>query len=147
VQRHIESGTTLRTDPDRLHEIVLNLVENALKYSADGTPVEIRAGLDGDGFLLAVRDEGIGIDPGDQRAIFERFHQVDQSATRRFGGLGLGLYLADQLCRDLGGSLEVRSAPGQGSTFTVRIPDVGVTDDARSEAVTTRATTDRAPRS
>jgi signal transduction histidine kinase len=147
VQRHIEDGTAIRTDPDRLHEIVLNLVENALKYSVDGTPVEVSAGPDGDGFLIAVRDEGIGIDPGDQGAIFERFHQVDQSATRRFGGLGLGLYLADQLCRDLGGSLEVRSAPGQGSTFTVRIPSVGITDEAPPDAVTTRATIDRASRS
>ena len=147
VQRHIEDGSVIRTDPDRLHEIILNLVENALKYSVDETPVEVSARPDGDGFLIAVRDEGIGIDPGDQRAIFERFHQVDQSATRRFGGLGLGLYLADQLCRDLGGSLEVRSAPGQGSTFTVRIPSVGITDEALSEVVTTRATTDRASRS
>ena len=137
MQLQIQNGSAIRTDPDRLHEIVLNLVENALKYSADETPVEVTAGPDGDGFLIAVRDEGIGIDPGDQRAIFERFHQVDQSATRRFGGLGLGLYLADQLCRDLGGSLEVRSAPGQGSTFTVRIPSVGVTDEALSEAATT----------
>jgi signal transduction histidine kinase len=137
VQLQIQNGSAIRTDPDRLHEIVLNLVENALKYSAGETPVEVTAGPDGDGFLIAVRDEGIGIDPGDQRAIFERFHQVDQSATRRFGGLGLGLYLADQLCRDLGGSLEVRSAPGQGSTFTVRIPSVGVTDEALSEAATT----------
>ncbi len=137
VQLHIENGSAIRTDPDRLHEIVLNLVENALKYSVDKTPVEVTAGPDGDGFLIAVRDEGIGIDPGDQRAIFERFHQVDQSATRRFGGLGLGLYLADQLCRDLGGSLKVRSAPGRGSTFTVRIPSVGVTGEALSEAATT----------
>ncbi|HEY2803462.1 MAG TPA: histidine kinase dimerization/phospho-acceptor domain-containing protein, partial [Actinomycetota bacterium] len=69
VQLRIEDGLEIRTDPDRLREIVLNLVENALKYSADDTPVVVSAAAEREGFLIAVRDEGIGIDPGDQRAI------------------------------------------------------------------------------
>jgi signal transduction histidine kinase len=93
-----------------------------LKYSPDGGRVELGARAQGEIVQLWVRDDGIGIDDAEVEHIFERFYQVDQTATRRFGGVGLGLYLVKELVHDLGGTVDVRSAPGRGSTFTVSMP-------------------------
>jgi len=112
------------TDRGRVEEILTNVLDNALKYSPDDTVVEIGASGGEGSFRFWVRDRGIGIDPADREAIFERFHQTDQSSTRRYGGVGLGLFLARGLVQDLGGSIGVESAPGRGSTFTVTIPVV-----------------------
>lgn len=116
----------LVTDPERVMEVLTNLLDNALKYSPDGGRVELGARADGQTLHLWVRDDGIGIDDSEVEHIFERFYQVDQSATRRFGGVGLGLYLVRELVRDLGGTIVVRSAPGRGSTFTVSLPVAGI---------------------
>ncbi|MFL5736023.1 MAG: sensor histidine kinase [Actinomycetota bacterium] len=136
VRFHADGAVGARSDRDRLHEVLLNLVENALKYSPAKSTVEVTARTENEDLVIDVTDHGIGISPEDQRHIFDRFHQVDQSATRRFGGLGLGLYLAEQICRDLGGSISVRSEPGHGSTFTVRIPAVAISAEALSDAST-----------
>jgi signal transduction histidine kinase len=122
VRVHAANLPPVRTDRERLREVLRNLVENALKYSEDHEPVDVDAELSGDELVIHVRDHGVGIDPGDQPAIFERFHQLDQSATRRFGGLGLGLHLSKQFMQEIGGSIAVRSDVGRGSTFTVRVP-------------------------
>jgi len=128
-----EAGTRIRlTIPDdlpmvsldrvELGEILANLVDNALKYSPDGAPVELgAAALDGE-LRLWVRDQGIGIAPGDRERVFERFFQVDQSSTRRYGGVGLGLYLVQELTTAMGGRVKLDSEPGMGSTFTVAFP-------------------------
>jgi signal transduction histidine kinase len=136
VQLHVEGSPTLRTDRTRLHEILLNLIENALKYSPGDSAVHVEAEYTADELVVHVRDRGIGIDPADREAIFERFRQVDQSATRRFGGLGLGLHLSKALCSDLGGTIEVRSVAGEGSTFTVRIPMADPVDRSVESATT-----------
>jgi signal transduction histidine kinase len=115
----------LDTDPDRMNEVLTNLLDNALKYSPDGGRVELGARAEGEFVQLWVRDDGIGIDGAEIERIFERFYQVDQTATRRFGGVGLGLYLVKELVGDLGGTVDVRSAPGRGSTFTVSLPIAG----------------------
>lgn len=125
VRIHAGSGVPVRTDREQLHEVLLNLVENAVKCSPADEPIDVEADVTGGELVVRVRDRGVGIDPADQPAIFERFHQVDQSATRRFGGLGLGLHLARNLVEGLGGSISVESAVGHGSTFTVRIPLAG----------------------
>jgi signal transduction histidine kinase len=122
VRVHAADLPPVRTDRERLREVLRNLVENALKYSEDHEPVDVDAELSGDELVIHVRDHGVGIDPGDQPAIFERFHQLDQSATRQFGGLGLGLHLSKRLVEEIGGSIAVRSDIGHGSTFTVRVP-------------------------
>jgi len=119
------------TDRGRLEEILTSLLDNALKYSPDDSAVEVGSARSKGSFRFWVRDRGIGIDPTDLEAIFERFHQTDQSSTRRFGGVGLGLYLARGLVDELGGSIEVESAPGAGSTFTVTIPVVATHADGR----------------
>jgi signal transduction histidine kinase len=112
----------LALDPVALHEIVANLVDNALKYSMPGAPVLVDARMVDDSLEIRVRDEGDGISPGDMPRIFDRFTQVDQSSTRAHGGVGLGLHLVRELTRRFGGEVAVDSVVGRGSTFTVMIP-------------------------
>jgi signal transduction histidine kinase len=105
-----------------VQEIVANLVDNALKYSSPGTPVRVEASAHDGSLVLRVRDEGEGIPAGDLPRIFDRFVQIDQSATRTHGGVGLGLHLVRELTRRLGGDVTVDSVVGRGSVFTVTIP-------------------------
>jgi signal transduction histidine kinase len=113
----------LTTDRQLLSRVLQNLVDNALKYSPDGSPCELQARADGhEHVVFWVRDYGIGIQPDELPRIFERFYQVDSSSTRTFRGTGLGLSLVHDLLQHLGGTIEVLSEPGNGSTFTVRMP-------------------------
>jgi signal transduction histidine kinase len=112
----------LYTDRQLLSQVLQNLVDNALKYSPDGSPCELEARPAGDAIVFWVQDHGIGISEEEMARIFERFYQVDQSSTRTFRGAGLGLSLVQDLLRHLGGTIEVGSAPGEGSRFTVTIP-------------------------
>lgn len=110
-------------DRRRVQQILLNLLTNALKFSPDGSVVEVGVRVDEDESLaVSVRDRGIGIAAQDLPALFSAFHQVDSSASRRFPGTGLGLALSKRLTELLGGRIDVVSTPGEGSTFTVKIP-------------------------
>ncbi|MGB2874313.1 MAG: HAMP domain-containing sensor histidine kinase [Gaiellaceae bacterium] len=110
--------TVLKTDPRRLERIVTNLVDNALEHGGNG--VIVRVGREGDGPFVEVTDDGPGIPPEHLPHLFERFYKVDPSRTER--GSGLGLAIAQENARLLGGEIEVWSAPGQGSRFTLRLP-------------------------
>jgi signal transduction histidine kinase len=125
-------------DPVTLHEIVANLVDNALKYSTPGAPVEVTAEIAGNALVIRVRDEGEGIPPGDLPRIFDRFTQIDGSSTRAHGGVGLGLHLVRELTRRSGGEVEVDSIMGKGTTFTVTLPisTAGRPDPQRPEMTT-----------
>jgi len=113
----------LHTDRQLLGRVVSNLIDNALKYSPDGSPCEVGARPDGpDHVLFWVRDHGIGIDPEQVDRIFDRFYQVDSSSTRRFAGAGLGLSMVKDLAGALGGVITVESDLGDGSMFRVRLP-------------------------
>ncbi len=112
----------IRTDGERLDVMMSNLIENALKYSDPSSRVEVEARVSAGELELSVRDEGVGIASTDVMAIFDRFHQLDQSSTRRVGGVGLGLHLCRELAAELGGSIDVESRPDVGSVFTVRLP-------------------------
>jgi signal transduction histidine kinase len=112
----------LMTDRQLLGRVLSNLLDNALKYSPEGTSCELGAVRDGDHIRFWVRDHGIGIDSSKVERIFDRFYQVDSSHTRSFRGAGLGLSLVRDLLEHLGGVIEVTSAPGEGSTFSVRLP-------------------------
>jgi signal transduction histidine kinase len=106
-------------DRTRLEQVVSNLVSNAIKYGA-GEPVEVEVGAEADHAVLIVRDHGIGIAPEDQARIFGRFERAVSS--RNYGGLGLGLWIARQIVEAHGGTIAVRSAPGQGAEFRVQLP-------------------------
>jgi signal transduction histidine kinase len=112
----------LTTDRQLLTRVLQNLVDNALKYSPDGSPCELEARSDGERIVFWVRDYGIGIPAHELAKIFDRFYQVDSSSTRTFRGAGLGLSLVRDLLDHLGGTIDVESAPGDGSKFTVTIP-------------------------
>jgi signal transduction histidine kinase len=113
----------LRSDRQKVKQIVLNLLTNAIKFTPQGT-VRVTASYDPDAkeLALAVSDTGIGIAPADQEKVFEDFRQADNSVTREYGGAGLGLAICRRLAAMLGGRIELRSQPGQGSTFTLWLP-------------------------
>ena len=108
-----------RFDAMRIEQLIANLIGNAIKYGA-GQPVELRLSRHGQTARLEVRDGGIGIAAEAQARIFRRFERA--VSLRQFGGLGLGLYISQQIVEAHGGTLAVASAPGQGSTFTVELP-------------------------
>jgi CheY-like chemotaxis protein/two-component sensor histidine kinase len=116
-------------DPDRLQQIVWNLVSNAVKFTPEGGRVEVRLARAGGHAEIAVSDTGEGIAPDFLPHVFERFRQQDSSTTRRHGGLGLGLAIVRHLVELHGGRVRAESAgPGQGATFTVRLPLMQVRD-------------------
>ena len=110
------------SDQDKIRQIVLNLLSNASKFTADGR-ILLSARQNDDGTLsIAVSDTGIGISAQDLPRIFEEFQQADNSTTRKYGGTGLGLTISRDLAQLLGGRLTAGSEPGKGSTFTLTIP-------------------------
>jgi signal transduction histidine kinase len=108
-----------RWDAGRLEQVVTGLLTNALKFGA-GQPIEIRVSQAGGQARLSVRDRGLGIEPGRQAQVFDRFERAVPST--RYGGLGLGLYLARTIVQAHGGTIGLESQPGQGATFTVELP-------------------------
>jgi signal transduction histidine kinase len=117
-----EGLPTVRGDPERLRQVLMNLIDNAIKYSPAGDEVEVRAYAE-DGrrrLRVDVRDHGPGIAREDQRLIFEKFGRVTTGNARP--GTGLGLFIARSIAEAHGGTLEVSSAPDQGSTFTLDLP-------------------------
>lgn len=119
----------IRADRERLALAFLHLIDNAIKFSPDGGTVWIQTWAEGGSVYLSVRDEGIGIAPEHLDRIFERFYQADGSTTRRFGGMGIGLALVWEIVEAHGGTVDVTSQVGQGSTFSVKLPRQG---DGRS---------------
>ncbi len=120
---------SLESDPQKLRQILLSLVSNALKFSEQGEVTVSATRADANHLVFAVRDTGIGIPAGIQERIFEAFYQADGSSTRNYEGVGLGLSLAGQMARLLGGKIEVTSTPGQGSTFSLILPSKTVFQD------------------
>jgi PAS domain S-box-containing protein len=111
----------LQSDVLKLRQILVNLLTNAVKFTDHGS-VTLSARADADDVVFTVTDTGIGIPSSHLEHVFDAFWQVEQAASRRVGGTGLGLSVTRRLARLLGGDVSVRSAPGQGSTFTVRLP-------------------------
>ena len=112
---------TATTDQRRLEQVILNLLSNAIKFTEKGH-VGISCRTENDRCCLSVSDTGIGIQPEQLQKIFQPFHQVDTGLTRKYEGTGLGLSICKKIVEMMGGSIEVESRWGQGSTFTTRFP-------------------------
>ncbi len=116
-------GAEIETDPQRLEQVLKNFLSNAIKFTAKGeVKLEISRRDDGR-FAFTVRDTGVGIAPEQQQVIFEAFRQADGTINRKYGGTGLGLSISRELARLLGGEVSVESTPGEGSAFTLILPE------------------------
>ena len=134
-----ECPAYIETDGQRLEQVLRNLLSNAFKFTEQGS-IELRVARAPDGQIaLSVADTGIGISQDKQNAVFEPFRQADGTISRKYGGTGLGLSICRELVRLLGGTLALRSQEGQGSTFTVVIPETFGAANAQSRAETPRA--------
>jgi two-component system phosphate regulon sensor histidine kinase PhoR len=133
MEQHARNGVTfslvappslpaLSTDPDKFRQVLINLIENAIKYSPEGGQIEVTIEPRNGHLSIAVRDQGLGIPASEQRLIFDKFYRVDPNLTRGVGGTGLGLYVCRELVRLMGGRIWVESAHGAGSTFFVDLP-------------------------
>ena len=112
----------VRADVDRMQQVLLNLLANALQYTPPGGTVCIDAAAQGGGVAITVTDSGIGIAPEHLSHVFTRFYRVDKSRSRAAGGTGIGLTIARRLAEAHGGGIDVESTPGRGSRFTVTLP-------------------------
>jgi signal transduction histidine kinase len=107
-------------DRERLKQVLVNLIDNAIKYTADGGRVTVDVGVDGENGFVSVEDNGIGIDPNHQDKVFDRFYRV--TPDRGEHGAGLGLAIVKSICQAHGGTVSLRSVPQFGSVFRVEIP-------------------------
>ena len=113
---------TLTGDEEALKRMLLNLLDNAVKYTPAGGRVNVSLTTHDHAAQVVVTDTGIGIPPEDQAHVFDRFYRVDRARTRAAGGAGLGLAIARHIVAAHGGTLTVTSAPGRGSSFIVTLP-------------------------
>ncbi len=109
-------------DPDRLRQVLVNLVDNAIKYSPEGGEVRVELVEEDGKMRFAVHDEGLGFPQSEQERIFERFHRLDPHLSRGIGGTGLGLYISRELVERMHGRIWAESEPGEGSTFFIELP-------------------------
>jgi signal transduction histidine kinase len=116
-------------DADALVTALVNLLDNAYKYSGEEKQITLSAGADNGSVLFSVKDNGIGLSPRDTRRIFKRFYQVDQRLSRSSGGCGLGLSIVKFIVSAHHGSVCVESQPGRGSTFIISLPGAATRSD------------------
>jgi PAS domain S-box-containing protein len=109
-------------DPDKVRQVLTNLIDNAVKYSPDGGPIRVAVEPDGRYVRFVVRDSGLGIPAAEQERVFEKFYRLDPHLTRGVGGTGLGLYICRELVHRMDGRISVESQEAKGSTFVVELP-------------------------
>lgn len=123
VHTSLEGPAFLKVDGEKMSQVFINLIDNAIKFSPDGTEIGIRTQREDDSVAITIQDSGPGILPEDQKRIFERFFQVDKARRGGAGrGVGLGLAIARQITRAHGGDIQITSQPGSGSAFVVKLP-------------------------
>ena len=139
-------GLRVRGDAALITTAVRNLLDNAIRYSEPRTRVSVGVSLDAedpDIVRIAVVDQGIGIPKEEQERVFERFYRVDKARSRATGGTGLGLSIVKHVAADHGGTVELWSAPGRGSTFTLVLPRLGEGEPVEGESVGTGSVQDQ----
>lgn len=117
-----EDSPRVRANGRSLDQVMVNLVDNAIKYTPEGSEVTVSTRVEGDRFLIAVHNPGPGIDAKHIPRLFERFYRIDPGRARDVGGTGLGLAIVKHLCSEMGADVGVRSEKGHGATFEVRLP-------------------------
>jgi len=117
-----QSLPRIRADETRFSQVMINLLDNAVKYSSEGGSATISAQVVENGLQVDISDTGIGISEADLPRIFERFYRVDKARSRELGGTGLGLSIVKHIVSAHGGQIRVKSEPGHGSTFSFIIP-------------------------
>ncbi|HEV7239590.1 MAG TPA: ATP-binding protein [Thermoanaerobaculia bacterium] len=123
IRMAVDAGDAIiSADPDRMRQVIDNLLSNALKYSPEGTDIDLQVQFEDGAMLTSVTDHGIGIPKDEIPQLFERFHRARNVSSRYYGGLGLGLYIARAIIEAHDGSISVQSVEGSGSTFTMRLP-------------------------
>lgn len=118
----------IEIDPDRISQVLRNLVHNAIKFSPSGSSIEINAELEKDFIRFCVKDQGVGLNTEDQIRVFEPFYQVEGSLSRNYGGTGLGLTICRGIIEAQKGKIWVKSKPGFGCTFYFTVPIIPVHD-------------------
>jgi signal transduction histidine kinase len=137
--------TLVSADRDRITTVVANLIDNALKYSPEGGDVQVTVGeKDGHAFV-AVRDFGVGITPEHMPLLFQRFSRLPTDQNVTVPGTGLGLFLCQEIAQRHGGTIEVESSPGRGSSFTLRLPPARRQPDRRKSPGRSPARKSRRP--
>jgi heavy metal sensor kinase len=129
-----EGAAVVVGDEGRLRQVVINLLDNALKYTPEGGRVGVGVETKGGNALVTVRDTGIGIPAEHLPHVFERFYRVDKARSREQGGTGLGLSISKSIVTAHGGGIELTSAPGEGTTCVIALPLAGPKDDGRAGA-------------
>ncbi|MBR2620668.1 MAG: hypothetical protein IKM63_03675 [Firmicutes bacterium] len=119
VITELEEGLLIAGSVDRFRQMMVNLIENAVKYSDEGGRIWVKAAKDSNKITVSVRDEGIGIAPEHHERLFERFYRVDKSRSKKAGGTGLGLSIVKHIAVLFGASLKVESRVGEGTEFFV----------------------------
>jgi len=122
VELDCPENLSARIDPEWLEQAVMNLIDNAVKYSPEGGTIHLQVKQTPDVLDISVRDDGCGIEKDHLSRIFERFYVVDKARSRKLGGTGLGLAIVKHVAQAHSGKVSVKSAPGQGSTFTIHLP-------------------------
>jgi signal transduction histidine kinase len=116
------NSLSINADEDLLNQVWLNLLQNSIKFTPIGGTIKVKLQTEGNHAVVSITDNGIGIAPEDQIHIFERFYKADKSRTRSKEGSGLGLSIVKKIINLHGGSIDVVSSPGTGTTFTVSLP-------------------------
>ncbi|MEO6849639.1 MAG: ATP-binding protein, partial [Mucilaginibacter sp.] len=112
----------IEADRDRIGQVLINFLTNAVKYSPEATLIKVSSVIEGDNVVVSVEDAGIGISKNDQAKIFERFFRVEGKNEQTYPGFGIGLFIASEIIERHGGKIGVKSEPGKGSVFYFSLP-------------------------